>query len=846
MQNRFNILRVLLCAFALFVFLPACGNENVAPSLLDSYPDPDQDVVTPAPPAEAVLVQFTNLAKSGDLDALALTLQQIFAAGGFEELVDALSMVMTSDRVQELADILNSMIDRGTIFQFTPISSDLLVTLAADRDPAAPGIQSSYDVLTQLFETGALTELIVPLRNLLAPEFPGENPNVADPRIEVIGIQLEILDRLGEQGLQDMLDQLNLGVIPFSGILSPRQAYLLRGDNGSVALFTAISGTVVDTAQGTPPLVPLISPESAFVRLSVPLLPTFGGTPCVYDPDPESAYQRSYKALFVTGANAGHEFNIARVDGANQISICDAAYDEVHEFHVRITRALFNEDYDVLINGMTAGYNSDSSPTIDEIAAGVAAAVNGSGEPVVAVDLGGGVVRISGNAPSLAFTAALVDATNMTLVPINDISVKDDSSFRFNVQAVVPTRDSMGNITRNSLAPVGAAFHSSHSGVALNDTGFVEGQIRAGDQVRIASGLNSGLEFTVSVDADETLDPSSLLYGDVLYLGPFATSGQPYRGADLSGDSDYLIAERTDPTLAFQLTDLNLVRDVIPILERIVSRSVKPDSETLVELLLLVDLIPGSEFQGDDFVNSLEAVLLSSVRTDRNLDGLFDAVDNLDRNGDGGCRDPSSGRYVFWEEGVDPLCAQDFVDVNNDGVVQAGETFDINGDGRFDVVDFSREALLDTDNCSRAKFFDRERIATSGPGACPPGDGFVDCDLFSKPIDCRPFDTNNDGKVDSFDLIPAVLDRAGRVTLANGFSISDRYPASAPDGIIDWRDLMNSVSVTPSSFLRPSASNPFTDNDNLDRFSQALGNTSLDLFRSDAGPSMRRGAEALI
>ena len=161
MQNRFNILRVLLCAFALFVFLPACGNENVAPSLLDSYPDPDQDVVTPAPPAEAVLVQFTNLAKSGDLDALALTLQQIFAAGGFEELVDALSMVMTSDRVQELADILNSMIDRGTIFQFTPISSDLLVTLAADRDPAAPGIQSSYDVLTQLFETGALTELIV-------------------------------------------------------------------------------------------------------------------------------------------------------------------------------------------------------------------------------------------------------------------------------------------------------------------------------------------------------------------------------------------------------------------------------------------------------------------------------------------------------------------------------------------------------------------------------------------------------------------------------------------------------------------------------------------------------------
>ncbi|MCB0219815.1 MAG: hypothetical protein KDH09_08990, partial [Chrysiogenetes bacterium] len=41
-------------------------------------------------------------------------------------------------------------------------------------------------------------------------------------------------------------------------------------------------------------------------------------------------------------------------------------------------------------------------------------------------------------------------------------------------------------------------------------------------------------------------------------------------------------------------------------------------------------------------------------------------------------------------------------------------------------------------------------------------------------------------------------------------------------------------------------SNPFTDNDNLDRFSQALGNTSLDLFRSDAGPSMRRGAEALI
>lgn len=846
MQNRSHILRILCCALALFAFIPACGNENVAPSLLDSFPDPDQDVVTPAPPAEAVLVQFTNLAKSGDLDALALVLQQVFAAGGFEELVDALSLVLSTERVDELSSILNSIIDRGTVFQFTPIASDLLVTLAADRDPAEPGIQSSYDILTQLFETGALTELIVPLRNLLAPEFPGDNPNVADPRIEVIGIQLEILDRLGEQGLQDMLDQLNLGVIPFSEILSPRQAYLLRGHNGSVAVFTAISGTRIDTAQGMAPLVPLYSPESAFVRLSVPLIPEFAGAPCTYDPDPASSYQRSFKALFVTGANAGQMHNIARIDGVNQLSICESAYDEVQEFQVRIERPVPNADYDVVINATTAGYNSDPTPTLDEIAGGVAAAISGSGEPVTAVNLGNGVVRISGTTPSVAFTAALVDGTNMSLVPTNEILVEDDASFRFNVQAVVSTRDNMGNIVRNNVAPVGAAFHASHSGVSGTDTDFVQGRIQAGDQVRVVSGVNSGLEFTVSVGADETLGADSPLYGDVVYLGPFASSGQPYRGVDLTGDADYLIAERSDPTLAFQLTDLNLVRDVVPILERVVSRSVTPDSETLVELMLLVDLIPGSEFQGDDFVSSLEAVLLSSVRTDRNLDGLFDAVDNLDRNGDGGCRNPSTARYVFWEEGIDPLCATDFVDVNNDGVVQQGETFDVNNDGRFDVVDLSREALLDTDNCDRAKFFDRERIVTQGAGACPPGNGFVDCDLFSSPIDCRPFDTNNDGKVDSFDLIPAVLDRAGRVTLANGFSISDRYPDAAPDGIIDWRDIMNSRSVTPSSFVNPSDANPFTDNDNLDRFSQALGNTSLDLFRSDAGPSMRRGAEALI
>ncbi|MEW6774836.1 MAG: hypothetical protein AB1405_00945 [Bdellovibrionota bacterium] len=766
MRKPWHIFGTLCAALWLFAFPSACSNNNVAPSLLDSLP-PGEDF-NQSPPAGDILAQFSQLARAGDLDALSLAFQDIFAAGGFDDLVDALSIILDSERVDELADIFRSIIDRGTIFEFTPITSDMLVTFAADRDPATPGVQSAYDILSQLFETGTLTELIVPLRNLLAPEFPRDNDNVSDPRIEVIQIQLDLIENLGPEGLQDNLDQLNLILTPFSGLLPPRQAYLLQGNDGSVALFTAISNTQVDDPDNVNPGTPstLSSPNSAFRVFGADALPTFPAGACTPSAAVTSSYQRSYKVRFVTGLNAGRVFNIIRVLSETQLEICDVSFDS----------------------------------SVDPV---------GSPGPTFAL--------------------------------------QDDAFFRFQIQAAVPRFDSAGAVVGYSPAPIGAALHSLHSSLPISNKDFVQGKVQAGDEARFFSGLNSGLKFTITVDADLGLPYDHPLYGDIVYLGPFANSGQPYRGKDLGGASDYFIAERTDHNLAFELMQLNLIRDVLPIVERIVSGQVDEDSETLVELLLLVDLIPGSEFEGDDFVNVLEAVLLASVREDVNKDGLYDAFDNLDRDGNYGCRNPGTLSYYFWFEGLDSACAADFSDVNNDGVAQQGETFDIDGDGTFGATDFSREELLRPANCERAKFFDRENIVESGnPGACPPGDGFVDCDIFSQPLACNTFDTNNDKVLDSFDMLPVVVDKAGRAGIASGFSIPDRYPDGLPDGRLDWRDLMNSRSITPNSFLFPSAANPFTLNDNLSRFSQSMGNSILDIFQSEAGPSMRRGAEALI
>lgn len=746
---------------ALILLIGACSNDNKAPSLSDSL-GPD-DGFSQSPSAEYILAEFTKLARQGELDALSLAFQDVFAAGRFDELVDALSVVLNSDRVDELAEILNAIIDRGTIFEFTPIASDILVTLAADRDPAKPGVQSSFDVMSQLFETGALRELIVPLRNLLAPEFPQDSPFIADPRIEVVGIILDLIEALGSQRLQDILDQTNLALIPFSEVLPPRQAFLLRGRNASIATFTAVNNTQVVDPDVTPEVADLTSPDSTFRINGLNLLPQFPNTPdpvlaCTPDSSPTSPYHRAYKIRFTSGLNFGRTYNVISVNSATQLSICDTAY-----------------------------------------------------------DLGG-----AAQGPAL----------------------QDDAFFRFEVLAAVPQRNSLGAIVRHTLIAVGAALHSQHT-PAMDTNDFVTGEILSGDDVNLLSGVNAGLTFGVAVNADDTLSPTSELYGDLLYLGTFARSGETYRGRDLSASTLYYIGDRNDTYLAFKLSELDLVRDVLPILQRIVSGRATEDSETLVELMFLIDLVPGAELQGDDFVNTLETVLLASVRNDTNRDGLYDAVDNLDRNGDGGCRNAQLD-YDFWTEGQSTACAHDFIDVNNDGVVQNNETFDVNADGIFDSADFARSTLLNTANCSRAQLFDRENIATLGPGACPPGDGFVDCNLFAQPLNCRVFDTNNDGRLDDEDLIPSVVDRNGRVGILGGFSISDRFPDGASDGRIDWRDIMNSRSITSSDFAVPSSANPLTMNDSLPRFGSALGNTILDLFQNEAGASVRRGAEALI
>ncbi len=862
MRRTWNIVGGLCAAVLLLAHGAGCSNNNTPVAPINALPEGTSPPLQ-SPPAQDILVQFTQLARAGDLDALTFVLQDIFAAGGFRELVDALSVVLTNDRVDELARIMGVIIDRGTVFEFTPIASDLLITFAADRDPATPGIQSAYDVFTQLFESGALSELIVPLRNLLAPEFPQDNPYVPDPRVEVIQILLDILETLGSQGLQDLLDQFNLALQPYSQVLPPRQAFLVKGNNGTLALFTAVSGTTVDDpANGPPPstgdVVPLDSTNSIFRISSADLIPVFGtaASTCTGTNVLTSDYQKAYKVRFTTGLNAGNAYNVVSIAGATQLGICDVAYGVYQRDLVRITLAqvIANAQYTVTVDGTPVLFTSDATPTADEITTGLKTAINLLALGMQASSAGGDLSLVS-DLPSTfhAVTAAPINppppasvppapaATTVVPVPV----LADDTSFRFDIRAVVPGKDSSGTVIGNAVLPVGAALYALHGQQAL-DKDFVEAQVRAGDVVRFFSGVNSGLSFKISVDAGKTLDPGHLFYGELLYLATSSTTAEPYRGQDLEGSSRYFIAESRDPNLLFDLTDLNLVRDVLPIIERVVSGKVRPDSETLIELLMLVDLIPGSEFQGDDNVSAIEALVLASARGDVNKDGFLDPADNLDRDGNNGCRDPLTGAYVFWQDGMSTQCAPDFMDVNNDGVVQAGETFDINGDGIFDSNDFSRQTLTNSDYCVRAASFDTENIQSQGPGACPPGDGYVDCDLFTDPLVCRVFDTNNDGQLDSADSIPSVIDASGRVGIANGFSTQDRYPDGAPDGKIDWRDVFNSRSVTPENFSVPTSANPLTPDDHLPRLAQSLADTLLEAYRTDAGPSTRRGAQALL
>ncbi len=798
-----------------------CENKNTARPLSDSIP-PGQDYHH-SPPAHDILVQFTALAKAGQLDALVVSFQEIYRTGGLKELVDALSLIANSQRVDELSRVLNSLIDRGTIFQFTPISTDLLRVLAEDRNFAQPGVQSSYDMLTVLFESGAVQDLLPAVRNLLAPEFRNNDPIFSDPRVEVVGILLQLNDKLGSQGTQNILDQLNLGLVPYSQVLPPDQAFLDRSVNGVFALLSASGNTTVDTL-GT-----LTSATSTFRLDGSDLIHTYPNA-CIPDPPqdplnfpqavPLDDYRLSFRVRILTGVNAGLTFNIASVQNQSTLILCPNAFVPSSVSPLNVGAALQND-------------------------------VN---------------FRFQIMAPSS------VRATDLF---VDDLLVDPQIIGELYDYAV-------------DSSPVGGAVYSFHDPASPIMRDFNESGVAVGDIVHFTSGVNSGLDFSITMPATATLTikprflpaelanyaafdqqnttnlvdrkksqtieielPQTSYVGDLLYIAPQSTTGRYPRGNDLNSTSGFYVADSGDTTLAFRFAELNIVRDLLPVLERVISGKLTTDSRTILDLFLLTDLMPGSQYYGDNFVSPIELMALTSVRTDQNRDGVFNGLDNMDRNGDGSCLsikdiaetiDVPSNRRISTARSVDYLfdflsgpdyCRLDFQDLNNDGTISADENFDVNGDGIFDIKDFSFDVLKNPLYASKAVNFDKD------------GDGLPDCSLFTEPLDCNLFDTNLDGVLDSADQLPAIVDRNGQVNLVNGFSIADRFPDGAPDGVIDYRDVLNTVTITPDDFYRPSDANPFTLNDNLPRLLDATLDGIQLAYGAGFGPVLERGAFAL-
>ncbi len=807
-------------AAALLLSSGACENNNKAKPLSDSLP-PGTDFHR-SPPAQDILVQFTELARAGQLDALVVSFQSIYRTGGLQDLIDALSMIMDTQRVDELSRVLNSLIDRGTVFQFTPISTDLLKVLAADRNPAKPGIQSSYDLVTVLFESGAIQDFLPALRNLLAPEFRNDDPRFSDPRVEVVGILLGLNDKLGSQGIQNILDQLNLGLVPFSEVLPPDQAFLDRSVNGVYAQLSASGNTTV-LATGE-----LTSVSSTFQLNGQSLIPVLPGActpaasvnPLFPQAVPLDDYRRSFRVRFLSGVNAGRIFNIAGVPSPTGLTLCTNAYEPGSVSPANVGPAL---------------------------------------------------------QPDLNFRFQVLVPSN---VRATDVEPDDLVTFPATIRN---TFDYAVDST-----PAGGVVYSFHDPASTLARDFREAGITAGDEVRFTSGVNSGLFFRVVASASPVLKiqprfqpqemvdaqvfdatygaqlaelkrnqrltvtlPASTYTGDILYIAPQSTTGRFPAGNDLDSSSSFYVADGGDTTLAYRVGELNIVRDLLPVIERIISGKLTENSRTILDILLLTDLMPGNRFYGDDFVTPIELMTLTSVRTDQNRDGVFNALDNLDRNGDDSCLSvgdivetvdvPANRRtdtarsvdYLFDFLGGPPFCKLDFLDLNNDGTVSDGENFDVNGDGLFDLRDFSFDVLSNPLYQDRAKFFDTD------------SDGIPDCSLFTEPFDCRLFDTNLDGVLDSADLLPAVIDRNGRVNLVNGFSIADRFPDGAPDGVIDYRDILNTVTITPDDFYQPQNANPFTRNDNLPRLLEATLDAVQLAYSTGLGTSLERGAFAL-
>lgn len=806
---------------SLLVTSSACENNNKAKPLSDSIPPGQQ--FHQSPPASDILVQFTELARAGQLDALVVAFQEIYRTGGLKELVDALSLIANAQRVDDLSRILKSLIDNQTIFQFTPISTDLLKVLATDRNPAEPGVQSSYDMVAVLFESGAIQDFLPSLRNLLAPEYRSDDPRFSDPRVEVVGILLELNEKLGSQGIQNLLDQLNLGIVPYSRVLPPDQAFLDRSVNGVFALFSASGNTtVLSTGE-------LTSSTSTFTLNNTPLFPVLPGA-CTPDPPedplnfpsavPLDDYRLSFRVRFVTGLNQGLSFNVAAINSRAMLTLCPNAYQP------------------------------------------------GSVDPL---DLG----------------PALLNDTNFRFQILAPAGIRATDVLIDQLDGSDPYPPDLFDYAVDSAA-VGGAVYSFHDPASQISRNFMEADITKGDLVHFTSGVNSGLDFAIVQPANpdlkikprfqpeefanyrafdtangtnlidrkraQTVDvqlPVSAYAGDLLYIAPQSTTGRFPRGNDLESSSGFYVADSGDTTLAFRFAELNIVRDALPVLERVLSGKLTPQSRTILDLFLLTDLMPGNRFYGDDFVSPIELMALTSVRTDQSRDGVFNGLDNLDRNGDGSCLSvkdivetinvPANLRietartvdYLFDFLSGPSHCRLDFQDLNNDGTVSEDENFDVNGDGIFDIKDFSFAVLKNPAHAARAIHFDKD------------GDGIPDCSLFSEPLDCALFDTNQDGVLDSADLLPAVVDRNGRVNLVNGFSITDRFPDGAPDGIIDYRDILNTVSITPDDFYQPRNANPFTLNDNLPRLLEATLDGIELAYSAGFGTSLQRGAVAL-
>ncbi len=747
----------------------ACGAEKG-----EAPPPLQRDHATPS--ATYILPRFQDLTNQGDLDVMSSVYQELAATGNVDNFIEVLSDILDDDRVNEISAILNRLIDQGAIFELSPITTNLLRIFSADKEPGVPGVQSSFDVLIHIFETGVIDDLIVPMRNVLANE----------SAVQVVPIQNELFWRLGPDNFQDVLDVLNILFSPYSKVLPPSMAYLEQGNNASIYKLSAnrlltISIPAPDEA------ALLFSEESCFFltensdcsveRGAVSARAFFVETDDGDDPCRSGDFS-GYKVSFTSGLNAGGTFRILEVVGSAE----DPTLFDPHR--LLLCRAAENRD--------------NLCPSITD-----------------RENVCRGLAELSQACPGVK--------------RIEDICLQEDSGGVFHIldEEGIP------------FSAVLFADHGKYDVLGKSSRDFVTNRILAGDMVVVISGEDAGLTFPIMKDAVDTLSPGKDHFGDILHLGS-PKGGLEIRN-DQSNDSDYLIRDKEDPTLAFALTELKVVRDVLPIIEATLNERADPDDPTSANLveLALRDMVRGDRYTGDNYISALEMILLANVRTDTNADALYDLVDNLDRNGDGGPRDSLNGKYVYF----DPVSFNnpvDFLDVNNNGSYVSGENFDVDGDGIFDERDFSADALLDPENYA-AVFFDPDR------------NGAVDCDLFTDPINCPVFDTNNDGVLDSDDLLPTQINELGEVTLAEGFSVKDTYPPGMPDGVIDYRDLLNTRILMPQDLLfnyknrvNTLSGNPFGFDDNLPRTTSALLDESQTFFASDAGPVLENGLKSLI